>query len=247
MPKSVALTNGRSWNSQKAAEDHFRSIRDRHSLLTPIDNEQDHDDLMALLVRYDAAHDDDDCKIGCGVDHFEVRMNHGTGGATRGFWVVRIDGTDTDFSFIWAVRGIPKPEHQEFSDACRAAVVEDLQAAKRRFFAEYGDAEGKVACEITGSMVTIDDAHTDHAYPTFGALVVSFKAARSWHRAIPPGVLSRPQDNQTTTTFPDAEIEAAFRDFHHAAATLRVIAKGQNLRQAAGQRAPKIRRPLSLG
>ena len=93
MAKSVTLSNGRRWTSQKAAEEHFRSIRDRHPLRTPIDDAQDHDDLVALLVRYDAAHGEEESKIGCGVDYFEVRMNYGTGGATKGFWVVRANGS----------------------------------------------------------------------------------------------------------------------------------------------------------
>lgn len=246
MAKSVQLSNGREWKTQKGAEEHFRAIRDRHPLRTPIDDAQDHDDLLALLVRHDAAHSEEESKIGCGVDYFDVRMNWGTGGATKGFWVVRTDGSETDFSFLWAVKGTPKPEHQEFVDACRAAVMDDLHAAKRRFFAEHGDAHGRVPCEISGLLVTLDEAHTDHAYPAFGALVVSFKAARLWHRDLPTGVLSRSQDGQTTTTFVDPEVVQAFREFHHAAATLRVIAKGENLSLAAGQRRPKIARPLRV-
>lgn len=141
---------------------------------------------------------------------------------------------------------MPKPEAQEFSDACRAAVMADLHAAKRRFFVKHSDAEGRVPCELTGKLVTIDGAHVDHAYPPFGALVLSFKAARQWHRAIPPGVLTRRQDNQTITTFADPAVAEAFRMFHHAAANLRVIAKGENLSKAAGQRKPKIARPVVL-
>lgn len=174
-------------------------------------------------------------------------MNFGSGGATKGFWVIRTDGAETDFSFIWAVKGTPKQEVQEFSDACRAAVEDDLCAAKRQFFVKYGDVEGRVPCEITGRLVSFDDAHVNHAYPTFGALVLSFKAARQGHRSIPPGALTRPQDNQTTTTFVDPTVAEAFRAFHHAAASLRVIAKGGNLSRAAGQRRPKIIRPVLLG
>lgn len=246
MAKTIILSNGREWKTQKAAEQHFREIRDRHPLRTPIDDAQDHADLMALLERFDAAHAEEDSQIGCGVDHFDVRMNYGSGGATKGFWVIRVDGTETDFSFIWAVKGTPKPEVQEFADACRAAVMADLHAAKREFFAKHGDADGCVPCEITGKLVSIDDAHVDHAFPTFGALVQSFKAARQWHRGIPPGVLTHPQDNQTTTAFVDPDVADAFRAFHHAAASLRVIAKGQNLSMAAGHRRPKIARPVLL-
>ena len=74
MAKSVQLSNGREWKTQKGAEEHFRAIRDRHPLRTPIDDAQDHDDLLALLVRYDAAHSEEESKIGCGVDYFDVRI-----------------------------------------------------------------------------------------------------------------------------------------------------------------------------
>ena len=93
MGKSVTLSNGRQWATQKAAEDHFRSIRDRHAHGVVIEGATDHDDLMALLERYDDAHTDQDSKIGGGISYFEVRTNTENGGATRGFWVTRLDGT----------------------------------------------------------------------------------------------------------------------------------------------------------
>jgi len=34
-------------------------------------------------------------------------MNYGTEGATKSFWVVRTDGSETDFSLIWAMKGTP--------------------------------------------------------------------------------------------------------------------------------------------
>jgi hypothetical protein len=110
---NVDLSNGRSWKSQKAATEHYRAIRDRYADRAPIDDASDHDDLAALLERYDTAHTDEDTKIGSGIDYFEVRTNFGSGGPTRGFWVTRKDGTSTDFSFPWAIRGIPKPQAQE--------------------------------------------------------------------------------------------------------------------------------------
>ncbi|CAP56764.1 conserved hypothetical protein [Gluconacetobacter diazotrophicus PA1 5] len=62
----------------------------------------------------------------------------------------RVNGTETDFSFPWAIRGILKPQAQEFSDACRVSVDQELKAAKRRFFATYADTTGLVPCELSG-------------------------------------------------------------------------------------------------
>ena len=42
---------------------------------------------------------------------------------TPGFWVHRTDGTDTDISYVSAVKGDPKSNAQEFSDACRGAAI----------------------------------------------------------------------------------------------------------------------------
>jgi hypothetical protein len=93
-------------------------------------------------------------KLGLGVKSFQRRQNRGEGWATPGFWVLRADGTETDFSFPTAITGKPKPPSQEFSDACRAGVATDLAAAKRHHFTEYGDAGGCVACELTGGLAS---------------------------------------------------------------------------------------------
>lgn len=246
MVKPVVLSNGRSWKTQTAAKDHFRAIRDRYPLNTPIDNYADHADLAALLERHDNAHPDEESKIGCGIDYFEVRNNYGAGGTTQGFWVVRTDGSATDFSFPWAIRGIPKPQAQEFLDACRSAVLSDIRAAKRRFFDMHADAEGRVPCDVSGIMISGDEAHVDHAHPTFVTLVITFRAAQGWHQQIPAGLLSVPTDKQFNTTFADEAVLQRFRDYHKAAASLRVISKEINLAAAAGQRRPKIQRPVTL-
>ena len=88
----------------------------------------------------------------------EVRTNSGSGGPTRGFWVNRTGGSSTDFSFPWAIRGIPKSQAQEFVDACRSAVDKDLKAAKRKFFSAHGDLVGLVPCELTGQLLSFENA-----------------------------------------------------------------------------------------
>lgn len=246
MAKSINLPNGRSWKTQMAALAHFKEMLGRYADNEVVEDRVDHDDLVALLERYDGVETDSPSKIGVGVDLFLRKRNGFEGFSTPGFWVRRTDGSETDFSYIWAVKGEPKSNAQEFYDACRAAVAADLVAAKKRHFAEHGDADGRVPCDVTSTLITIQEAHLDHAYPSFGHLVVTFRAARNWQHAVPDGVLTKPGDGQTMTTFIDGDIATAFRNFHHQAATLRVINGKRNLAMAAGQRRPKVRLPILL-
>jgi hypothetical protein len=246
MAKGIVLSNGWEWKSQKAAIEHFREILHSYGNGEVITDAGHIDDLAALLERYDNAITRDPSKIGSGIERFERRINADTGYSTPGFWVVRTDGTDTDFSFYTGIRGTPKPRSQEFSDACRAAIARDIVAAKKRHFEIHGNANGQVLCDLSDQPLSFDEAQIDHAYPTFGAMVVMFRAARGWHADVPPEVLTPPQDGQTTTTFVDPDIAAAFREFHHRGAKLRVISSRRNLAMAASQRVPRIKRPVEI-
>ena len=246
MAKQISLSNGRLWNTQKAATDYFRMLRDRYPDGVPIEDANDHSDLGALVERFDAAHGDSETKAGSGIDHFEVRTNIGAGGATRGFWVIRLDGSETDFSFIWAIRGEPKPLSQEFADACRAAVLSDIRRAKRAFFDEHADELGFVECENSGDLLTFDEAHVDHANPTFSALVIAFREERGWHSEVPEGTLSDAADGQFTTIFARESVVMAFRIAHYRNAKLRIISGPQNLSRSSRGANSSVKRPLTL-
>jgi hypothetical protein len=180
------------------------------------------------------------------IAHFERRLNTGTGWSSSGFWVVRQDGTATDFSYIDAVKGKPKGRSQDFYGACRQAVALDLIQAKKQAFAQYGDDQGRVECELTGVMVNIDDAHLDHAWPNFSHLVSGFRAARGWSRDIPDGVMSAPADGQMTATFIDSAVADAFRTYHHDQAMLRILSRTANLQTASQARRPRVARPVRV-
>jgi hypothetical protein len=72
---------------------------------------------------------------------------------------------------------------QEFADPCRATVAADLLEAKKQHFKLHADENGRVICDLIDRPITIDEAHLDHAYPTFGQMVVMFRAAQGYsHR-----------------------------------------------------------------
>lgn len=246
MARPVSLSNGRCWRTQSAALDHFKSLLHRYIDGQRINDVTDHEDLAALLERYDACIVDGPSKIGCGIDHFERRANYVDGRHTAGFWVVRADGTETDFSYISAVKGQPKTVDDDFRDACRDAVASDLRAAIDEFFRQHADAEGRVLCPLTNERITRNDAHLDHAYTGFTQIVAAYRAAKDWDVAIPPGIVSPPADAQLRAEFVDAATREDFRRFHHKLAKIRVVKDKANLARAASQRVPKIAQRVVL-
>ena len=247
MAKPVVI-GSRSFRTQKSALDHYKLILHRYQDGQRIADQGDHADLVALIERYDLALDavGEPNKGNGQIAHFDRRLNTGIGWSSSGFWVVRQDGTETDFSYIDAVRGQPKGRSRDFYGACRQAVALDLIQAKKQAFAQYGDDEGRVECELTGMLVTIDDAHLDHAWPNFSHLVSGFRAARGWSRDIPDGVVSDPADGQMIPTFIDDSVAEAFRAFHHDQAILRILSATANLQTASQARRPRVARPVRV-
>lgn len=112
--KPLVLPNGKTFLSRGAAENHFFDMRSRYALNTPIDNSEDHEDLLTLIERHDESIHDGPSKTGKGVAHFETRVNRPNGGKNIGFWVVRVDKSETDFSIIKAVAAKGSTEASNF-------------------------------------------------------------------------------------------------------------------------------------
>jgi hypothetical protein len=244
--KPVRLTNGKVWPSRGDAISYFRRLRDRHPVGTPILDRSDHDDLLSLLERYDLAITDGPSKIGDGVDHFETRINVTNGGRSVGFWAVRVDDTETDFSFIRAVNEAPKRELELLADACRGAVFPEVQSAKSLYFASHGDGSGQVACALTGGAVSERECALEYVGRPFGQLVKDYAHAQGWETAVPAGVMSQAADAQTTTVFVSREHEEGFRRFHRAEATIRVVSKSARLSRIGAAAATTKERYLEL-
>ncbi|MBY3382401.1 DCL family protein [Rhizobium laguerreae] len=244
--KPVILSNGSEWSTRQAAEDYFRDLRDRYPLETVIDEPQDHDDLCALLERYDAAIYDGPSKIGCGVSHFVTRQNEVHGGKSVGFWVIRSDGTETDFSFPTAVAGRSKDRDAGFVVACRESVYEIISLAKKNHFAAFGNQSGHVRCEVTGEFVSAFDAKLDYAPTSFGDIVWEFRKVEGWEAAMPPGIVSPSADAQLSTIFTDIDVLARFRVFHAFRCQMRIVAKSLKPTQLLATRSNPVRQPVRL-
>jgi hypothetical protein len=231
------IIGDRIFKTQKEALGYYRCMLGQYRNNQIIQG-QDSDDLAALLERHPEAVD----KIGCGVKKFYKAP---TTKGTSCFWIERRDGTKTDFSFYSCVQAKTKSLYQEFSDACREAVHDDLTLAKKKFFELYGDDKGLVICEVTGESVAIYESHLDHKKPlTFQVIVRTFLQAQD----INPSrkMLSTGQDAQFTTTFVDQEIEAMFRNYHRKVADLRILKAKINLSLGCCERIRKSRNPVLI-
>jgi hypothetical protein len=244
MAKPVELPNGRSWPTKKAAEQHFREILARYSDGDTVSDYNDHTDLAALLERFDTLVADGPSKIGAGIERFERRLNRGDGWSSPGFWVVRIDDSETDFSYVKAVSGKPMPEAQEFYAACHNAVAADLLRLKQHQFDHFADDEGRLACDATDALITFSEAQLAHANPRFGAIVNAFREHKGWSPNFPAGLMTMAGDAQLSTSFADPEVAGEFREYHHKIAVLRIVSKARP--PGSAHMTTAIKRPLRL-
>ncbi len=217
------------WRSKTAAKAFFSAMLARYEDGVTI-TQSDSGHLAAILANHPEASD----KMGCGIARFyKDKVNKWS----SCFWLERLDGTKTDFSYRHCIDGkAPTLEH-EFLNACRQAVRDDLMAAKADMLDKIGIADRMVQCAVTGEIVPFANAHLDHAAPlTFEVIVKTFLAA---HNITPTREdLSSPQDGQWITRFTNRKLEEMFREYHNRMAVLRIVSQQANAQLAAKHRLP---------
>lgn len=178
-------------------------------------DDEEHAFMLALLAR----HPDVEEKIGAGVASFYI----GTPlFRVRGFLLRRVDGTQTDFSFLHCIT--PRTNRADFVAACRRAIADQVVAARE---AQFGS-DSQLLCPILGIHVTRESSHVDHAPPwTFDVIVDAFVTAEDLD---PDRVgVGGFGDGETERVLTDVALLARWCEFHRARATLRVVSKKANL------------------
>jgi len=208
--------HGLFFGTKKALLEYIRALRDRYADFQPL-NAADFAFMLALLQNHESA----EIKIGCGVAGMYIRRDpYGS----RCFWLRRVDGTQTDFSFHLCLR--PQSKLDEFKAACRQIVALEIIQFKRQFFA---DNHGDYRCPFTGELLQPGaEAHVDHAPPnTFDAIFKGFVAAHGIDIDAVEFVGST--DGRIGSELVDKQLAQDFLDYHNARAELRVISKTANL------------------
>lgn len=221
------IVGSREFPSHKAARDHYSAVLHGYEIGEEL-TLADHYDVLALLQR----HPWRDQKIGAGASHFTVeRTLYGQ----RGFFVHRVDGSCTDFSYLTCIRGDHQPPKTKVLTALRAVVSLDILEAKRAYFDANRVTFEHVVCVATGQLITFDDAHADHEAPwTFEVLAESFAASKNM--SLDSIKLNQIGDMQIGPGSIDPALAAEFRSYHNRLARIRVVAKTYNLQAAAAHK-----------
>jgi hypothetical protein len=176
--------------------------------------------MLELLAQHPSAHQ----KQGVGVVAMEVRRNP-VYPQSRGFWLIRADGSSTDFSFYECLRETPHMER--FHRALRVAIEPDIQGYCRAFFAARHGMP--YYCPYTRELVELKGSHVDHQAPdTFKALVQRFIADEGLDVARVQ-VNGKAEDNVLQDTLADMNLAQRWIAFHRYHAKLQVVSRTANL------------------
>ena len=169
-------------------------------------------------------HPDYEVKAGSGVKAIYVQQNP-VYRNTRNFWIIRLDGSETDFSYLECLKEtLPQ---KKFINACRAAIEPYTQEYKRLFFDNL-DSKAYF-CPYTNEKLNFIGSHVDHKSPkTFKQLVKDFVSQYNVDMS-QVKIVGSAKDNVFQDTFEDKEFEKLWIDYHNSHAKLQVISKKANL------------------
>lgn len=208
----MKLTIGaREFASKRAAADAIRTVLYAYKhgqTLTP-----EHAAFVGDVLE---RHPEREQKIGAGVASFQVQDN----GGTMGFWLTRIDGSRTDFSFLSCLSA------PSAAQKARAAFRREIRDQIVAFRAAAFDWQSLVPCAVSGELVSIGNAHVDHC-PTFESLLRDFE---SLHLLTLDDVAVEPtRDGETDTRLADRDLAKRWADYHREHARLRIVSARANL------------------
>lgn len=210
--KATIEIAGEVFESRAAVKRRVRPMLKQVGLLAEADDAF----MQALLMRHRRAVQ----KVGVGVRR--IRTWKVPPYNTIGFYIERIDGTGTDFSYLQCIE--PDTTTDWFVAACRTAVVPQVLEAREIAFAN----NRIINCPVTGQPITRANSHVDHAPPwTFKAIVDAFVQEHEIDVELVP-LLGR-TDNETVKSFAEPEAARLFAEFHRSFAQLRVVSEQANL------------------
>jgi hypothetical protein len=221
MPKPIQIGTI-AFPSRKAAMEYTRVLRDKYKDGERIGG-QDEKFLRDLID----LHSDKEEKIDVGIVYFIVGKD-AKWGTTRCFYLVRGDGSKTDFSFDNCING--KNPVQDVIDAFRVAVADQVISFKRQKF----PVGVEIRCPIDASCLTKVNSDVDHIPPqTFITLVGAW--LRENGRTLLDIELVPNADNQWARTLRDESIVLSWQIFHRIHARLRMTSKNANRSKKASK------------
>lgn len=176
-----------------------------------------HEFLMEMLARHPEAKK----KIGPGVKAFRVTTSEFK---NRCFEVIRVDGTETDFSYLKCVT--EKTAWSEFTHALRESVKQQIWEAKERVFL------WDEVITLSGEQVTREQTRVEYLSPdTFEWLSEEFSLTEKLDRNnLPLG--PSPAGGKVLV---DPALEARWQAFHEKRAKFEVLSENEHKKRKAKQ------------
>jgi len=214
---------GLNFDTKKSATAYVQRILNENELNQPLK-----DDEFAFILELLKNHPRHKEKLGCGIKTIITRLETEHGGGNRQFFIIRKDGTGTDFSFLQCINGIKK-SLSLFKEAARNAVKEQIIDFKEDYFKQNQDTEGRVACQETSVLVNRNECDVDHHPTGFNYLVESYITDNDID--VSAVGIAGFEDGEQSKRFVDLELAKDFADYHNANASLRIVTKQVNLRK----------------
>jgi hypothetical protein len=155
-------------------------------------------------------------KISEGVEYFY--RDKAEGYPTSCFHIKRVNGETTDFSIKDCINAKEQTLDQFFYKACRSSVNQILKNEKKNKFIS-----GVVHCNLTGEVLSKNEAVYKHTTPKFREIVRSFK--EKYDLSISRDMFVDNEDMQYVTEFSDKVINNNFIKFHQEIASLEMFKK----------------------
>jgi hypothetical protein len=157
----------------------------------------------------------------CGIESIFIKK---TVFKKNGFFVKRIDGTTTDFSYLKCLNG--DNHKQEALAMFRKAIRQQIVDFRNIAFSN----NSCLICPITNQIITKESCHIDHLNPTFNEMVTTFIKENNINiNDLEVG--GKNQDNSMEYYFLDKKIECQWKTYHKNNAILRVTSIEGNLRR----------------
>jgi hypothetical protein len=170
-------------------------------------------------------HPEAELKIGAGIQRFEIRRNP-VFATQNTFYVIRSDGSETDFSFRTCLLGKKRSKYSDFCSAARNAIRDQIVVFKTSQFIGINNPR----CGLTGVELEFHQCHVDHVI-TFDSLLKDF--IQKYNIDVDSVIDDKPHDGEIFPIFTDDDIRRQWIEFHRKHAVLRLTTPEANLARRA--------------
>jgi len=202
--------------SRVSLTERIRAIIAKYPDGVPIDS-SDEDFLATILINHPQWSE----KVNPGFQRFEVCTNKTAEWSSRGFLIVRTDGTSTPISYLKAFGAGKSDVHA----AARTEVHDQIIAFRSHHWAKNPD--NYSTCELCGTLVGVE-GHIDHVIQ-FADLFRDFSASLGPIEIAKDGLVR---------TFASPDISRAWQEYHAKYAQLRLVHNKCNLKRPRAKAAP---------